>query len=94
MHEEKKHITVKGAVDKSATLQSIQSGKEDVIMRNLHFKEMNLNIQDSTLDALNDLKLTADVRMDRAISFLLDAGAVLYRSIEEQMIETLKNEEI
>ncbi len=55
--------------------------------------ELNLVIQDSTLDALHDLKRVTDVRMDRAISFLLDAGAVLYRSIEEQMIETLKNKE-
>ena len=94
MPEEKKHIKVKGAVDKSAIVQGIQSSEENVTLRKLHFMELNLVIQDSTLDALHDLKRVTDVRMDRVISFLLDAGAVLYRSIEEQMIETLKNEEI
>ena len=51
---------------------------------------MDLIIQDKTLDALHDLKITADVRMDRAVSFLLDAGAIMYQSIKEQMMKKLR----
>lgn len=90
MPRSKKSIKVKGGTNKASVIQSIESSEEE--LRELYFKDLVLFIQPHTFDVICEVKKTAEVDISRAISFILDAGGVLFGALKEGMIEKIREQ--
>lgn len=82
--------------ERSVNQESTISGDEvdgkgkSVERRSLKFGSIELSVLEPTFDALHGIKRGTDVDMGRAISFLLDCGAVFYSHLTSSIKNSLE----
>jgi len=72
---------------RSSVVQGAISPKEKV---KLSFSRLELEIMSETNEAIHELKNLTGFETSRIISFLLDAGTLMFRTVREQMLRKLQ----
>jgi len=83
MSRKKKYNKTEGTTYKNAIIQSVKHGQEDIVIK-LHFGRLDLLIQEETNKALHEIKRICGCTTAQAISFLMNAGTIIFKTIKSE----------
>ena len=80
------------SADEKSALSSIEvdeKGKR-IERKKLGFSNLNLDVLEPTFDAFHSIKMKSGVDAGKAISFLLDCGALMYNHLSKSIGDSLE----